>query len=404
MKKISFTALKYRDFRLLWIGLFISRIGSEMQVVAVIWHLYLLTNSPLAIGYIGLARFIPLLPASFIAGVVADKYDRRTIMLVSQILLTFVTMVFVYLVSVNQITPMVIYILIAVNSLVASFDTPARQALIPKLVERKDLLNAISLMTLLWQTSKVIGPALAGLLIASSGLNSIYIINALTFIAVIVGLLMMSQKKFSANEVVLFNIKTIKEGFSFIYRNSLISSTMLLDFIATFFASAITMMPFFAKEILAVGAQGLGLLYAAPSLGAVIAGIVLSSFKTIKQQGRLLLVSVFIYGLATVCFAITRSFLLACIFLIISGIGDMISSVIRNTLRQIITPDHLRGRTSSVNMIFIMGGPQLGEVEAGWLANLIGVAPSVAVGGVATMLSVAIVGWLTPKLRRYQGD
>jgi len=404
MKRLSFAALKYRDFRLLSLGLFISRIGSEMQVVAVIWHLYLLTNSPLSIGYIGLARFIPLIPASFIAGIVADKYDRRTIMLTSQILLTLVTVTFIFLVFTSQITPMAIYILIGVNSLVASFDTPARQAIIPHLVEKKDLLNAVSLMTLFWHTSKVIGPAFAGLLIASSGLSSIYVINALTFTAVIVGILMMSKKEFVVKEIVSFNIKTVKEGFGFIYHNPIIFSTMLLDFIATFFASAITMMPFFAKEIFAVGAQGLGLLYAAPSLGSMVAGIVVASMRTIKQQGKLLLISVFIYGLTTVLFAITHSFILACIFLIISGAGDMISSIIRNTLRQVITPDCLRGRTSSVNMIFVMGGPQLGEVEAGWLANLIGVAPSVAIGGFATMLSVGLIGWLTPKLRQYQGD
>jgi len=227
------------------------------------------------------------------------------------------------------------------------------------------------------------------------------VINALTFTAVIVGILMMSKKEFVVKEIVSLNIKTVKEGFGFIYRSPIIFSTMLLDFIATFFASAITMMPFFAKEIFAVGAQGLGLLYAAPSLGSMVAGIVLASMRTIRQQGKVLLISVFIYGLATIFFAIIQSFILACIFLIVAGAGDMISSIIRNTLRQVITPDRLRGRTSSVNMIFVMGGPQLGEVEAGWLANLIGVAPSVAIGGATTMLSVGLIGWLTPKLRRY---
>ncbi len=403
MKTASFAALKYRDLRLLALGLFISRIGSEMQVVAVIWHLYLLTGSPLAIGMIGLARFIPLLPAAFLAGMVADRYDRRVIMLVSQTVMTLVTGAFVYLAVNRLVTPMTIYLLIAVNSVVASFDTPARQALLPLMVKKTDLMNAVSLMTLMWQVTKVIGPALAGILIASSGVNSIYIINAVSFLAVIFALLLMRRRSYVADGVVALHWQTIKEGVSFIFHNPLLYSTMLLDFVATFFASAVTMMPFFAKDILAVGARGLGLLYSAPSVGSAVAGLVISALDRVKHQGKIILVSVFVYGLATALFAVTRWFWLACVFLAIAGAGDTVSSIIRNTLRQLITPDRLRGRMSSINMIFFLGGPQLGELEAGWLASLMGVAPSVAVGGVGTMMVTALIAWGVPRLRHYQG-
>lgn len=179
---------------------------------------------------------------------------------------------------------------------------------------------------------------------------------------------------------------------------------MILDFFATFFSSATVLLPAFAKDILAVGPKGLGLLYAAPSVGGIVAGLIVSSFHNLKNQGKILLSAVFVYGLATILFGISRSFYLSLLFLGLTGVGDVVSTVIRNTIRHSTTPDYIRGRMTSINMLFFMGGPQLGEVEAGILAAAIGTPLSVVVGGIGTIIATALITVLIPKLRKYQGD
>lgn len=179
---------------------------------------------------------------------------------------------------------------------------------------------------------------------------------------------------------------------------------MLLDFFATFFSSATVLLPIFAKDILAVGPKGLGILYAAPALGAVIAGLIVSSLGHLKNQGKILLGAIIIYGMATIFFGISRSFFLSLIFLFLTGVGDVVSTIIRNTIRQLTTPDYLRGRMVSVNMIFFMGGPQLGEAEAGILAAAIGTPASVVVGGIGTIIATLMLAFFIPKLKNYQGN
>lgn len=398
-----FTALQFRDFRLLWIGLLISRIGSEMQVVAVNWHTYLLTGSALSLGFIGLARFLPIFAFSLIGGIAADMLDRKILMLISQIFMTICSLILAFATYGNFISPLLIYLLIAANSLAGAFDTPARQSLVPLLVPKKYFTNAVGLNTVMWQAAVVIGPSIAGFLIAFLGIGSIYILNALSFIGVILALLAMGKPQQVISKGTSFNALSILEGLQFVIKTPIIYSTMLLDFFATFFSSATVLLPIFAKDILMVGPTGLGFLYSAPAIGAITAGLIVTSLGHFKNQGKILLGSIFLYGCATLLFGLSRSFMLSLFFLFFTGVGDVVSTIIRNTIRQLRTPDILRGRMVSINMIFFMGGPQLGEVEAGFLAGLAGAPFSVVIGGLGTIAATAILAILIPQLRKYQG-
>ncbi|OGG19314.1 hypothetical protein A3D78_05440 [Candidatus Gottesmanbacteria bacterium RIFCSPHIGHO2_02_FULL_39_14] len=402
--KISpFSAFKIRDFRLLWLGLLISRIGSEMQVVAVSWQVYLLTGSAFSLGIIGLARFLPVLFFSLIGGVAADRYDRRKVMLFSQIAMAFFSVVLAITTWNGTVSASVIYLMIAANSLASVFDTPARQSIVPLLVPKKQFVNAISLTTTMWHAAIVLGPTISGFTIASLGIASVYIINAVSFIASIISLLLLKRGGREVATRTSFSLTDITEGLSFVFKTPLMISSMLLDFFATFFSSATVLLPIFAKDILQVGPQGLGILYAAPSIGAISGGLLISSFNKINKQGKLLITGVLIYGLSTFFFGFTRNFLVSLIFLFFTGFGDVISTIIRNTIRQMVTPDYLRGRMVSVNMIFFMGGPQLGEVEAGFLAATVGAPLSVSIGGLGTILITLLIAYFVPKLRKYEG-
>lgn len=399
-----FAVLRFRDFRLLWTNLLISQIGSQMQVVAVVWHVYLLTKSPLSLGIIGLVRFIPLIFLSLFSGMIADRFDRKKIMLFSQLLMALSALILTITTFTNQVSPTLIYFSLVLASIGFTFDMPARQSLIPQLVPKEYLMGAIGLNSTLWQIAFVLGPSLGGFAIAAFGIGSIYLINTVSFLPIILGLLLMKSYHNNSMNKTSLTFAAIKEGIAFIKSKPLIYSTMILDFFATFFSSATVLLPIFAKDILAVGPKGLGILYAAPAIGGIFAGLITSSFHRLRNQGKILLIAVILYGVATALFGISHSFYLSILFLALTGIGDVVSAVIRNTIRQLATPDHIRGRMTSINMIFFMGGPQLGEVEAGFLAAAIGTPMSVVVGGVGTVIATLIIAACTPRLRKYQGD
>lgn len=375
-----------------------------MQVVAIGWHVYTITHSPLSLGLIGLSRVIPLILFSFFSGLTADILNRKKVMFVCQIIMMITSSILAWLTYTNQATPFLIYLLLAINSTATVFDTPARQSLIPLLVPKRYLMNAIGLNSTMWQTAVVLGPAAAGFTIDILGLANVYLINTISFVAVIIALILMNPlKQKKLEKAVLFNLKSIKEGIHFVKSSPLIYSTMILDFFATFFASATTLLPIFAQEILEVGPRGLGFLYAAPSLGGVMAGIIISAIGHFKRQGKILLVAVGIYGLATILFGLSKYYYLSLLVLTVAGAGDIVATVIRNTIRQLYTPDHLRGRMVSINMIFFMGGPQLGEVEAGVVAAAFGTPASVVIGGVGTVIVTLLIAYLIPKIRNFEG-
>ena len=405
----AFVALRHRNFRLLWTSQLVSMAGSMMQNAAILWHVSLLVSPAqrgLALGMVGLVRVIPIVGFSILGGVVADAHDRRRVMLITQSGMAVAAALLGALAFLGLRSLWPIYLLAACGSALGSFDAPARQSLIPNLVPRAHLPNAIGLNTIMFETAAVLGPALGGLVIAGPGVAWAYVLNALSFLLVIVALLAMRDvpepPPGTRGEI---SFRAAREGLRFVFRAPLIRSTMLLDFFATFFASATALLPIFAQDILRVGARGYGLLSAAPAIGALITSAALVPLADrIQRRGAVMLWSVAGYGLATVVFGVSRSFWLTFACLALTGVTDTVSMVIRHIIRQLNTPDAMRGRMTSVNMIFFMGGPQLGELEAGLVASLWGAAFSVVSGGIGCLAATGWVAARTPALRAYRRE
>jgi MFS family permease len=407
-----FVSLSHRNFRLIWIGLLASVTGSMMQNAGLLWHVSLLwpEKKALALGLVGLVRVVPIVCLSMFSGVVADAWNRRRLMLLTQSSAAIVSLVLAVLTLRGLSAVWPIYVLAFLGAGVGTFDLPARQALVPTLVPREHLPNAISMNTIMFQLASVVGPSLGGIVIAAFGVGWVYVANALSFGCVIAALLMMRgvtgkpvrEGHEPEDEI---SLRAAREGLTFVFESPLIRSTMLLDFFATFFSSASALLPIFAQDVLHVGAKGYGWLYAAPAVGAVAMSAAMIPMTTrIERRGAVLLWAVAGYGLATAVFGLSTWFWLTFFCLAMTGAMDTISMIIRNIVRQLETPDRLRGRMIGVNMVFFQGGPQLGELEAGAVANWLGPVFSVVSGGVGCLIAVAWVARSTPTLRRYRRD
>jgi len=380
--------------------------GTQMQVWALLWHVRDLTDQPIALSGVGLARVLPILAFSLIGGAVADVVNRRNLVLITQSLMALAAAALAVLTFSGQITIGYIYLLTFINAIAVAFDSPARQAIVPNLVPARDLPNAFSMTSIAFQTGAILGPALSGLVIAYFGLGYAYLTNAISYSAVLIALVLIGKvpQQTAAGQRPSVNLASIREGIQFILHQPMILSTMILDFFATFFASANTLMPIIARDVLHVGAVAYGWLSAAQSIGAVIAALIISQVETIRRQGPLFLGMVVLFGIATIFFGLANTFLIAMLALMVIGASDSVSMIIRNTIRQLQTPDYIRGRMSSVNQIFFMGGPQLGEIEAGIVAQLFGAPVAVISGGVGCILAVAWVAHRWPQLRSYDGQ
>ena len=376
-----------------------------MQVWAIFWHIRTLTDQPIAISGIGLARILPVIFFSLVSGAVADSYNRRTIILVTQSSAMALALILALLTFSGHITIWYIYLITAIQAMVMSFDGPARAALIPNLVPTEDLANAFSLNSIAFQAGSVIGPAITGFVIAASGLASVYYLNAISYLAVILALILIGgvPQKFERRATGI-SLQAIREGIHFIVNKPIIFSSMILDFIATFFASANTLMPFVANDVLHVSVVAYGWLSAAQSVGAVLAATIISQVHQLRKQGPLFLIAVLIFGLATVVFGAAASFAVAWIALAVTGAADGVSTIIRNTIRQLETPDEMRRRMTSINQIFFNGGPQLGEFEAGAVAQLFGTPFAIISGGIGCIIGLGFITLKWPRIWKYNGD
>ena len=376
-----------------------------MQIWALFWHIRTLTDQPIALGGIGLARIAPVIVFSLIGGAAADSYNRRKIMFLTQSSAALVALALGLLTQFGHITLWHIYALTAIQAVAVAFDGPARQALIPNLVPAKELPNAFSLTSMAFQAGAVIGPVLTGFVIAFGGQQAAYYINAISFLAVIIALFLIGDvpQKIAATTNGI-SMTAIREGISFIVNHPIILSTMLLDFVATFFASANTLMPIVARDMLHVGVVQYGWLSASQSVGAVLAAVFISQVPELRRQGLLFLGAVVVFGAATVVFGLSSSFILAWIALAVTGAADAVSTIIRNTIRQLQTPDAIRGRMTSVNQIFFQGGPQLGEIEAGVAAQIFGAPFAIISGGIGCVLGMMLIVHKWPQLTAYNGD
>ena len=400
-------ALKYRGFALIWSGLIISMVGSQMQQWALFWHISQLSKDPIAVSIVGGVRFVAVFCFSLIGGLVADRYDRRKILFITQATAMLVAVSLGLLTLWGSIQLWHIYLLTGIQAAAMAFDLPARQSLVPNLLPRDILPSAFSLQSIAFNTGAIVGPAMSGIVIGYLGQEYAYFINAVTFLGVIFALIALGnvpQQQSRSGAGLRAALIDIRDGLRFIRHQPLILSTMILDFIATFFSSANTLLPYFAQNVIHIGEVAYGWLAAAQSIGAVLVGVIVSQYSHIRRQGPLLLGSVLVFGLATIFFGFSRLYALIFLALALIGAADSVSTIIRNTIRQLNTPDFMRGRMTGINQIFFMGGPQLGEVEAGAVAQFFGIPFAIISGGVGTILGVWLVASIWPSLTRYNGD
>lgn len=399
-------SLKHRGFFSLWLGFLISLAGSQMQLAALHWHIRQITAEPIALGMIGAARIIPVILFSLIGGAVADAASRRKVLFITQTVMAATALALALLTFSGRIQLWHIYLLTAIQAMAQAFDGPARQAIVPNLVPARDLPNAFSMTSIASQVGSIVGPALSGFVIAGWDLGAVYLINAVSFGAVLLALVAIGaipQQRLASGRIPV-SWTAITDGLRFIFGKPIIFSTMIVDFVATFFASANTLLPIVAVDVLKVGAVEYGFLSGAQSVGAVLAGLIISQLPFVRRQGPRFIAAVMVFGLATVVFGLSRNLYLSILSLVVVGAADAVSTIIRNTIRQLATPDHLRGRMVSINQIFFMGGPQLGEVEAGVVAQLSTAPVAIISGGIATILAVALIIRRWPQLRAYTGE
>lgn len=400
-----YPALTYRDYQLQWAGQFISNAGTQMQTVAINWQLYEITHSPYVLAVLGASRIIPIIAFSLLGGAIVDAHNRKKILYLTQTTQAILAALLAIITWFHRATPVNLLVINAMLVAIFSLDGPARSAFMPSLVKREHYGNAVSLNVIGYNISTVAGPAVAGFIIALSGVATVYAINALSFLILLGALAgIRASGVVEGAERQPVSLAGIKEGLAFVKSKTLIWSTMLLDFFVTFFGEATVLLPIFAKDILHGGPQLLGLLYAAPFIGATVMGFIVSHMGKIMHTGKVLFVGIICYAIGTIVFGLSKNVALSLGALMVIGAGDGLSAIIRNIIRQLSTPDHIRGRMTGINMIFYMGGPRLGEIEAGIVAGLLGAPLAVVIGGLGTLIVVWIMGMRIPTLRQYREE
>lgn len=395
-----YLALRFRDFRLLLIGMCIAQFGRQMVSVALGWELYLRTNSTLVLGEVGLAQVLPIVALFLPAGYVADRQSRRKIMLVTQAGLALGSLGLAAL-SFERGPLLLIYGCLVVMGSASAFGGPAGSALVAQVIPSQAFENAMTWRSSTGQVSSVLGPTAGGFLIALfHGSTWIYAINAaaaLVYMGLLALLHVRPQEKQAANGR---SLRAIGEGLRFLGRTPVLLAALTLDLFAVLLGGATALLPVFARDILAVGPVGLGWLQAASSVGAVGMALFLAHRPALRHAGRALLLAVAGFGLATIVFGLSHMFVLSLAMLLVLGALDNVSVVIRSTLVLVRTPDAMRGRVGAVNSLFISTSNQLGGFESGLAAQLVGPVLAVVGGGIGTLVVVALVAWRWPEMRR----
>jgi MFS family permease len=398
-----FAALRYPGFRWSTLGRFASASGQMLFAATVFWQVYDISDSAAQLAIVGLVQFIPSLGLGLVAGAVADRFNRRWLSLASQAAMLMVGAVLCVVSANGSVTLGWIYVTAFLMSVAGVFDAPARAALLPALVPRAVFPNAITVNSTVQQLGLVTGPAIAGLLIALGGPAAAY--------GAFVGLFAVSILAFAVMRLLPVELpkravswEGIKEGVRFVRGRQVILGAMTLDMFAVIFGGAQALLPVFAEDILGVGALGYGLLAASLDVGAMSMALALVFLPPIKRTGLTLLIAVGLYGIGTIVFGLSRSFPLSLAAYAFIGMADQISVVMRQTTIQVATPDELRGRVTSVNMLFIGASNRLGAVESGIVAALTSATFAVVSGGIGCLAVLGVVSARLPELRRFRID
>jgi MFS family permease len=378
-----------------------SGVALSLLRAAILWHVYDLSGSAFQLGLIGLVQFLPALGLSLVGGAVADSHDRRRIAMTAQIAPLVCSSALYLATESGAVSLPIIYALIFLVAVATAFENPARMALLPLLVPREIFPRAVTVNSTVTALALMSGPVVMGFVSAQAGIGSAYAVHAGLMVASIATLSRV-RPRHPQSELAAVTWRAIKQGISFVRGTQVVLGCMTLDMFAVIFGGAVALLPIYAKEILEVGELGYGLLAASLEIGAFAMSIVLVLMPTVKRAGRVLLMAVAVFGVATIVFGFSRSFPLSIAAYMVVGMADQLSVVMRGTAIQLSTPDELRGRVSSVNMIFIGASNQLGAVESGFVAALTSATFAVVSGGVGCLIVLAIVAAKMPELRRYR--
>jgi MFS family permease len=400
-RRDPYAAFRFRDYRLLFLSKSIAITGEQMASTAIGWHIYKVTDSELALGLVGLVQVIPVITLALIAGHVADRYHRRMVALLTYIVVALCSLALYFLVQPEQGSATIpfLYSVLLGLGIARTFNNPALSTLVPQVVPESVYANAVTWSSNSWQLATIIGPAISGGIIAlNKSAAPVFLIELVLLLIAIVlmSLIRTPQKPRLAEPTTLH---TLSAGFRYIMDTKVILAAVTLDMFAVLFGGATALLPVYAQDILKVGAEGLGILQAAPSVGALLMSALLVNLPPFQKAGRAILLAVIGFGAATIVFGLSTSFPLSLLMLALLGALDFISVVIRHSLVLIYTPDEMRGRVSAVNSVFIGTSNQLGAFESGLAASIGGPIFAVVSGGIGTILVVLWIGWKWPQLR-----
>jgi MFS family permease len=393
-------AFRYPNFRYHMIARFLTTTSSEMQAVGVAWQVYALTHRPLDLGLVGLAQFLPGIFLFLPAGHTADRVPRKRILQCCYAAFSLCSLLLLAL-TLHGLTSIIpVYVALLFNGVVRAFNGPASQAFLPLIVPEEDFPNAVAWSSSTFQSATILGPILGGVIYAWTG--SAIAVYGCSALAYLTALLAMSAIRIQKTEKLRTAASggALLSGLHYIWNNKLILAAISLDLFAVLLGGAVALLPVYAREILKVGASGLGLLRTAPGVGAVITAVLVAHWPLRRRAGAAMLWCVFGFGLSTIVFGLSRNVWLSLAALILAGSCDMVSVIVRHTMIQLGTPDEMRGRVSAVNMVFIGASNEVGQFESGITAQWFGTVPAVVLGGAGTIAIVALWAWLFPELRR----
>lgn len=383
---------------------FFTTIAFQMQGLIVGWQVYEITKDPLALGLIGLAEALPNILTALYAGHAADRYNRKSI-IVWFTLLFLIGTALLFLFSIKGLGLLFtfgvfpIYLVVMISGVSRSFLYPSIVALMSQLIPRHLYTNASTWNSTMWHIAAITGPALGGMVYGFAGVRVAYLSVLLFLITALFLLIFVKNRPLPQSDIGETIFQRLSSGLKFVFKNQILLGAMSLDMFAVLFGGAVAMLPVFAAEVLMVGPQGLGFLRAAPMLGAVVMSLIMAHRPPMIHAGRYLMIGVAGFGLSIICFALSKNFYLSLFLLVLSGLFDNISVIIRSTAMQLLTPDEMRGRVASVNAIFIGSSNEIGSFESGVAAKVMGLIPSVIFGGLMTLGIVGFTSRFAPKLR-----
>ncbi len=394
--------LRHRDFRLFWAGLLLSSVGSQFTTVAMAWQIYELTDSPLQIGLIGLARAVPQMAILLFGGLLADAMNRRRLMMLTQASLFGVSGALALVTLAGSATPLRLYVATMFLALFGSLEAPSRQAIVSNLVPREDLSRALAMHSSQRQIAVIAGPSVAGLALAFAGPALCYAVDAFSWLIMLAALVLIRTCLPERGGWRTVSLNALGAGLRFVWRHPVIFPLLIMDFGANIFGTVRALLPVFARDILLVGPEGLGVLYAASAVGSLLGALGFSFLGRTSRAGRWILGGVTVYGACVIFFAQSQSFWLSVACLIGYGVGDTISAILRAAINQLSTPDELRGRMASIHSLFTNSGPQFGQFQAGALASLFSAEIAATSGGLIILSIVAVLALGFPKVREYR--